>query len=122
MPLEPVILNITTNAGGTATVTHTFPSTTGRLLYRVDWAVGDLAAGVDAVLKFVNTLDGVDKTLLTLTNANAFAQYHPRVVEQGNTGADLTSTTMPLIDGNLQIAVTSGGNVKSGICTVWVMT
>lgn len=122
MPLEPVILHITTNAGGAATVTHTFPSVAGRLLYRVDWAVGDLAAGVDAVLKSVNTLDGVDKTLLTLTNANAFAQYHPRVVEQGNTGADLTSTTMPLIDGNLQIAVTAGGNVKSGICTVWVMT
>lgn len=122
MPLEPVILSITTNSGGAATVTHVFPSVTGRLLYRVDWAVGDLATGVDAVLKSVSTLDSVDKTLLTLTNANANAQYHPRVVEQGNTGADLTSTTMPLIDGNLQIAVTSGGNVKSGTCVAWVIT
>ena len=92
-----------------------------KLLYGVEWVDGTLADGVDAVLSVTNTPSGVDKTLLTLTNANDDAWYHPRGVEHDAAGAALTTRTLSVVYGTLKLVVTSGGNVTSGACWVYLL-
>jgi hypothetical protein len=67
-----------------------------------------------------------DTTLLTLTDANDDAWYYPQTPAQDNTGADVTSDgtneiyTQQIVDGRLKLAVTSGGNEKTGGCIVYI--
>lgn len=114
-----VELMVTTNGSGAADVTEVL--TQIGLLYAVEWVDGDFTDGVDAVLSNVAAPSGVDKTLLTLTNANNDAVYYPRLVEHDNVGAALTTTTLILVDGSLKLAVTSGGASHTGGCNVYLL-
>jgi len=107
----------TTDTGGDATA-YAETSTLGWLV-SVEWVDGDLADGVDAVLSVTNRHSGVDKTLLTLTDANADATYYPRATEHDNTGTALTTTTLMLIDGLLKLVISSGGATKTGGVVVY---
>ena len=90
-------------------------------LYAVEWIDGTLADGVGAVLSVTDTLGGVDKSLLTLTNANDDKLYYPRVPACDAAGADLAGLyTLPLVDGMLKLVVAAGGNTKAGGCIVYL--
>lgn len=121
--MRQIDLRCTTTAGGVgAAVAEAF---FGRLV-AVEWVDGDLADGVDAVLKVTKRKSGVDRTLLTLTDANNDAFYYPREQVHGNTGAGLTYdgtrtiNEMPLIDGVLSLAIADGGAAKTGGMIVYV--
>ena len=92
-----------------------------KLLYAVEWVDGTLDDGVDAVLSVTATPSGVDKTLLTLTNANDDAWYHPRGVEHDAAGAALTTRALSVVYGTLKLVVSAGGNVKTGACWVYLL-
>ena len=92
-----------------------------KLLYAVEWVDGTLADGNDAVLSQTDTMSGVDKTLLTLTNANDDAWYYPRVLEDDNAGADVTTYAMQVITGTLKLVVSSGGATATGACWVYLL-
>lgn len=122
MKLHSVILQVTTDGAGAGQADDE-AKIFGRL-YAVEWIVGTFSAGVDAVLSIQSTLSGVAKTLLTLTDANANALYYPRHLVHSEAGAALTGTSggdrvMPIIDGKLRLAVTSGGATKAGSVVVW---
>jgi len=84
------------------------------LLYAVEWIDGTFSDGVDAVLSVTRTASGVDKTLLTLTNANDDAWYPVREAEYDNTGAALGAAAYPVISGVPVLTVTSGGTGTGG--------
>lgn len=111
----------TTAAGGGVTVTG--DSIVGKLI-SVQWVDGDLADGVDAVLSVVNSEH--TQTLLTLTDANSDAWYYPRTPIHTNAGAAITyDGTRVVYDkyivaGKLQLAITSGGDTKTGGAYVFV--
>jgi hypothetical protein len=123
MALLPVRLIGTTAADQTATILSE-ASYNGKL-FAVAWVDGDFTDGVDSVLSVVNTDSGVDYTLLTLTNADNDAMYYPRVVVHSEAGAALTGTSggdraMPVVVGQLKLAVTSGGASKTGGCIAYL--
>lgn len=111
-------LDVTTIANGTGSVTYAL-SNQNRLLYAVEWIDGTFDDGVDAALKCVETESGVDQTLLTLTNANNDAWYYPRTTEDDEAGAALTTRGMLVVNGDLKLEVTNGGNAKTGGCIVY---
>lgn len=115
--LKSMKLTGTTDASGDLTVTAT-RALFGWLI-AVQWIDGDLADGVDATLKAVNTPSGVDTTLLTLTDANDDAWYYPTVVEHDAAGAAQTTRTFQIIEGTLQLTVADGGDKKTGGCIVY---
>jgi len=91
------------------------------ILQAIQWIDGDLADGVDAVVSVDMDDDAPDLTLLTLTNANDDAWYFPKVTADSNAGTEIaTEYVSPIVNGKLKLAVTSGGNVKSGGCIVYV--
>jgi hypothetical protein len=116
--LKSVKLVGTTDASGDATIiaTHAILG----WLVAVQWIDGDLTDGVDAVLSVVNPPSpGADKTLLTLTNANADAWYHPRVAECDAAGVALANYTLMIIEGTLKLVIASGGSTHTGGCIVY---
>ncbi len=114
--MKPIALTVTTNASGAGSVTVNVGY--HALLFGVEWGLGTFDAGVDAVLKNDNTLNGTDETILTLTDANTSRKYYPRILEQDLAGADLTTRTLPLVGGDVTLTIASGGNVKTG--TLWL--
>ena len=128
MTLKKVKLYGTTNGSGALTVVDT-KATFGRL-YAVEWIDGTLDNGGGGVLSCIRTGSGVDQTLLTLANPliDADAWYYPRVQEHSQAGAALTfdgtrtkNDSMPVINGTLQLAITSGGATKVGGCIVYYL-
>jgi hypothetical protein len=109
---DSVYLEVTTDSGGDGTAETT--AAIFGLLYSVEWVDGDFADGVDAVLAVTGKASGVDRTLLTLTDANVDKDYHPRTLEHNNAGGDLATYTHPLINGKLKLTVSSGGDTKTG--------
>jgi hypothetical protein len=109
---DSVYLEVTTNGSGDGT-DETVAAIFG-LLYSVEWIDGDFVDGVDAVLAVTGKASGVDRTLLTLTDANADKDYYPRTLEQDNAGGDLATYTYPLINGKLKLTVSNGGDTKTG--------
>jgi hypothetical protein len=112
----------TTSAGGALTVVA--ESAIVGMLYAVQWIDGTFDDGVDAVISTGGS--DVPRTLLTLTDANDDVLYYPRDVQHGLTGAALTGTAggdrcLPLICGLLQVAITSGGNAKTGGCVLYIV-
>lgn len=107
-------LQVTTDENGDGAATKALPAGASYLLHAVEWIDGDLVDGVDAVLKCVSRAYGPDLTMLTLTNANADNVYFPRELEDDNVGAALTTYTLPVVDGTLQLVIASGGDTKSG--------
>jgi hypothetical protein len=119
MALDGIRLTGTTDASGDLTLTA--ERAVLGLLWSVEWIDGDLADGVDAVLSLVNTSSEVDLTLLTLTNANDDAQYFPRATECNEAGVAQSNRVPPLMDGTLQLVISSGGNAKTGGCIVYYL-
>lgn len=123
MKLQAIPLVGTTNGSGAVTITATIP--TFGLLQAVEWVDGDLADGVDAVLSVTDNQSGVDSTLLTLTDANNDAWYYPRRAAHDNTGTAVTydgtnEIYVPsVIAGKLKLAITSGGDTKTGGAVVY---
>lgn len=93
------------------------------LLYAVEWIDGDLEDGVDATLSMTDTLSGVDKTLLTLTDANNDAWYYPQTPTHTNAGAATSPVYFvpQVVEGTLKLVVASGGNAKSGKMIVYLL-
>lgn len=114
----------TTDASGDLTV-NASRSVIGELV-AVEWNDGDFADGVDAVISLQNRASGVAKTVLTLTNANDDAWYYPRTPSQDNAGADVTYDGTNeiyepfFVTGTPRLVVSSGGNAKSGGCTLYI--
>lgn len=124
--MRVVHIQATTDEDGDASVTQVIRA--GEYAYEllgVEWIDGDYADGVDAVLSCVNTRSGVDRTLLTLTDANSDAFHQPLRVAQDALGADLDTAgdvayARPIVDGDLKLVVSSGGNAKTGGCVVFL--
>jgi hypothetical protein len=107
-----VELSVTTSAAGAGTTTLDLGAP--YLLYKVEYNLGTFDAGIDATLANVSTYNGTDESVLTLTDANADAVHHPRVLEAGSTGAALTTTTTPLAGNVIKLTIASGGATKTG--------
>jgi hypothetical protein len=113
-------IEATTDGSGDATEELLIPHGEPQLLYGVEWVDGDFADGVDAVLSCTGP-SGVKRTLLTLTNANDDAMYYPRELEDDNVGAESTGYTMAIVNGTLELVVSSGGASKTGKCRVYTV-
>ena len=108
----------TTATGGALTVEA--GSSVRGLLHAVEWIDGDLADGVDAVLSVVRNDNAPDYTLLTLTDANADAMYYPRELIDTVAGVEIAGNyAEPVINGTLKLAITDGGDAKSGGAIVY---
>lgn len=102
----------TTNSSGAVTITA--DEAIYGMAYGFKWVDGGLTDGVDATLSITDTPEGVDTTLLTLTNANDDAFYILREQAKSNTGALVSGVyQMPIIAGKPKLAVTSGGASKA---------
>lgn len=114
--MDIVPLMVTTNASGAGTVTAArgVDVDTAKVLTAVEWVDGTFADGVDAVLSVTNTLSGVDKTLLTLTNANTDAWYYPVSAVHNESGSALASYVRQIVNGDLRLVVSSGGSATAG--------
>lgn len=115
-----------TNSSGAATITST--QAVKGFLYKVKWVDVDLVDAVTGVLSVIETPEGVDETLLTLSNpdANADKNYYPRDVVHSATGTALTGTAggdriEPLVVGKLKLVIASGGDTKTGGCVVYIL-
>lgn len=122
-----VPLPVTTVAGGSGTVTAAiadskgFPSVAGgALLYAVEWDANTITGGT-AVLSTIGGLNGSAFPVLTFSSLTADAWHYPRVAERDNGGTALTSHTIPVVIGTLQLVVTGGGSVKSGGAWAYLM-
>ena len=122
--LKEIKLYGTTTSGGDLTVQSTV-NIMGELV-AVEWIDGDLADGVDAVLSCVRNDNAADVTLLTLTDANSDAWYYPAAAVHDNVGTAVTFDgtneiyTRQVVNGQLKLVVSSGGDTKSGGCIVYV--
>lgn len=122
--IEQVKLYGTTAADGSLTVQSNV-NVLGSLV-AVEWIDGDLADGVDAVLSCVRNDNAADVTLLTLTNANNDAWYYPLASAHDNAGAGITYDgtneiyVNQVVNGQLKLVISSGGDTKSGGCIVYV--
>lgn len=117
--METINLIGTTDGDGDATITADIPVT--GVIERVRWIDGDLADGVGATLSEVEAGGTAVQTLLTLTAANSDAVYYPRVTEDDDSGAALTSTTRPFVSGLLKLVISSGGATKTGGAIVHII-
>jgi len=119
----PVLFTITTDASGDYSATKTEWGIHGpMLLYAVEWVDTDFDAGVDAVLSMTGNSSGTDKTLLTLTNADAEAWYYPwsLVVKNDGSTAATDFFAPQVVEGSLKLVVSAGGNTKTGKCVVYL--
>ena len=108
----------TTATGGALTVTSETP--VRGLLHAVEWINGDFTDGVDAALSAVRDDNAPDYTLLTLTDANVDRVYYPRELIDTVAGAEVAGEyAKAVINGRLKLAVTSGGDAKSGGAIVY---
>lgn len=103
-------VTLTTNGSGAATEYTTVLS--GRV-HMISYVKTDFADGVD----FTITLEATGESLWTDTNVNASEKVYPLVAGNlGATGAASVLTEVPIIAANdrVKIAVTSGGDTKTG--------
>ena len=121
MPLHVYDLIVTTDASGDGTKQTVNPIK--GLWYGYKWMDGDLADGVDAVLSVPAQGFSPARTLLTLTNAND--DINPTLLRQATVTAPGTPSTAdydyPIIDGDLLLTVSQGGDTKTGGLSVYVL-
>lgn len=115
--MEIIRLDLTTNAGGAASVTDN--RKINGLLHAVQLVDGTFDDGVDLTL----TCETPDLSipLLTIADFNTDQMQYPRVLETLNTnGAALTTHTPPIVAGQIKAVIAAGGNVKTGavICFI----
>jgi len=96
------------------------------LLYAVQWIDGTLADNNTAVLSSINS-EGAE-TLLTLGagEGDADVKYYPRALTCDNAATALTGTAggdrvCPLVWGQLQLVIASGGTSTLGGCICYVV-
>lgn len=127
--MKIVTFEITTATGGAYTSTDDATTVKSQiaadgpyLLHAVEWVDGTLADGVDAVLSLINTPSGVDKTILTLTNADNDLWYYPWTLVSKNDGSTAATDFFAeqVVTGQLKLAVTNGGDAKTGKCLVYL--
>ena len=94
-------------------------------LYAVQWIDGTLADNNTAVLSTINS-EGAE-TLLTLGagEGDADVKYYPRALACDNAATALTGTAggdrvCPLVCGQLQLVIASGGTSTLGGCIVYI--
>ena len=121
MGLKDIRLIGTTSAGGAGNISRQGPGL--GILEGVQRVDGFFDNGVDAVHS-VTQPDGTAQSLLTLTDANDDAWLYPRVPVNDPTGAALddadgANLTKPLLVGKPRLAITSGGNAKTGGCILY---
>ena len=121
--MRDIILTILTNGSGAATVTST--EAVNGYVEKIRWVGSGFSATVDAVLTVTGTPEGVDETLLTLTDKDDDLTIYPRYAVQGDTGADLTLTTgsdafRALVVGKLKVVVAAGGDSLTGSMHVYI--
>jgi hypothetical protein len=110
--MRDVRLTFSTDGDGAATASHV-PEFAK--LYAVEWLDGDLANGVDATVTITNRATGVDRTVLTLTNADNDAFYHVGAGVYDAAGGTIAGSYVPVIvDGTLTVTVANGGSAKAG--------
>ena len=119
--MKDVVLDITTSAGGAATV-NAATAVFGRL-YAIKYMPGSIATGATIT---VTCQDGASKPLLTKANAGtADSWYYPRDLVHGVAdGAALTGTQggdrdLPILSGRPRVVVASGGATKAGSLTLY---
>lgn len=124
MTVKRVSLQGITGTTGAVNITGDARTILGRL-YAVKWIDGTLDDGVGFTLSAVGGV--VDTTLLTVAAANNDAMYYPRtLVNAMADGAALTGTSggdrdLPIIDGYLKLAITSGGDTKAGGAIIYYL-
>lgn len=118
MDLIDTRINITTDSSGDDDATA--DTYVKGYLELIEWVDGTLADGVDAVISLTDRPSGVDKTLLTLTDANDDADYPLRVQGVGADGAAIDGVyDLPFIVGVPRVVVSDGGNVASGAVVLY---
>ena len=112
------------SAGGAGTFTS--ETSVFGLLYAVQWIDGTLADNNTAVLSSINS-EGAE-TLLTLGagEGDADVKYYPRALTCDNAATALTGTAggdrvCPLVWGQLQLVIASGGTSTLGGCICYVV-
>lgn len=120
MYAERHTLTLTTDASGDAT--GYTPVVTGRVL-SVVYTKTDFADGVD----FTVTAEATGQAILTLTNQNSSAAFHPRVQIHGSTGTGLTydgtrtiCEPITVSHDRVKVVIAQGGDTKTGTVTIIV--
>lgn len=111
-------INILTDGAGA--FVGTFVVKTPARLVAAQWIKGTLTNGVDATLICTQfSPRSLVTTLLTLTNANADAFYHPKVVGADGVGAAIADAyESPLVHGTVQLTIAAGGAAHTG--SLWL--
>ena len=110
--MNSVYLEVTTDSGGDGTATT--PEAVLGLVYSIEWIDGTFDDGVDAVFDITENGSGVDKTILTLADADDDEEYFVRAAEHDNAGSALSTYAYPVANGKVKLTVSSGGDVKVG--------
>ena len=110
--MNSVYLEVTTDVSGDGTATT--PEAVNGLVYSIEWIDGTFDDGVDAVFEITENGSGVDKTILTLTDANDDEEYFVREAEHDNAGSALATYAYPVANGKVKLTVSSGGNAATG--------
>jgi len=115
---------LTGTTDGSGDVTVSLGAAALGLLYAVEWIDGDLVDNNTAVLSVTSTDSGVDQVILTLGAGEGDDDkwYYPRNLAHDAAATELTVTyAYPLVNGNLELVIASGGDTKTGGCIVYLL-
>lgn len=113
---------LTVNTDGTQAGSAQSRKVTGRI-DSIEYIKDDFANGVDIVVTLVSS----GLVVWSQENVNASVIVRPRVPVQDTAGVDLTYDgtykqvqQVRVCDEMIQVAVTSGGDTKSGVFKIWL--
>ncbi len=109
--------DFTTTSGGAAS--DTFSVVPGRLI-GVETDLDGMDNGCITTITCQNTPLGSVKTLLTLTSVETATHYDIRTAGTKQDGSASGDFAPPYVVGDLKIAITSGGNAKTGAIVVYI--
>ncbi len=119
--LRKVEIQVTTDALGAGNKTEHLPL---GMLYAVEYDKGTFDNGVAIDLDFIHAPGSADITtnILAAAAANTSQVYYPRLDSCKADGTALTANdTLPLAVGSAKLAVTSGGNAKTGRVVLYIL-
>jgi hypothetical protein len=109
------IVVTTSGAGG---VTDETEFIADAILHAIRVDGRELSDNATLVVNMVTPGDVEIAELLSVTlTPVGFHTFYVRVLEQGVDGADLTTTTLPIVNGKLQYVVAAGGDTKEARIT-----